>query len=73
MTDLSDITLFVEQFRRVHGHSPTQAEIADHFGVSRTVIRKRIARLVAAGELEWPTGTRRTIRQADMKGRSVEL
>jgi DNA-binding GntR family transcriptional regulator len=71
MTD-EQILGAIEEFTAQHGYSPTQAEIADQFGVSVTAIRKRILRLVNAGLCDFDPARRRTLR-ADMKGRSEPL
>jgi repressor LexA len=50
------------------GYTPSQEELAEHFGVSHTTIQNDLNALEEAGLLERPPGKRRAIRIIDTKG-----
>lgn len=58
------ILAWIKRYHRRYGETPMQAEIADHFGLSRPTIHAHIERLVAAGHLR---------RRAPRKYRNLRL
>jgi len=61
-----DILDFIEQYVRVHGFSPSLADIGRGVGLtSRSAILRRISKLRERGKLTYMDGVPRTIRRAD--------
>lgn len=55
------IMRFLVTFQRKNGYPPTQSEIADGLGVSRTAVRNHLEILVEQGLIKVPPGGRRRI------------
>lgn len=59
-----------------HGFQPSGAEMARHFGVTKTAIQARLKNLARRGFIEYGTGTREraiVLTQVFFKAHAVEL
>ena len=53
-----DLLSAVERFTEEHGYSPTDPELAQMLGISRSAVQNHIRILMKEGRLERPSGTR---------------
>jgi Mn-dependent DtxR family transcriptional regulator len=68
-----DVLEAIERFTGLYGFPPTQREIGEMCGVSERAVRKRLAKLEETGEVTWEPKKKRTVRRADMKGKSIPM
>lgn len=71
-SDNTRIAGFVREFSAKHGYPPSQIEIARHFGLSPSGVRRRLVKAADDGAISWDPSKRRSIRTTDMKHRGVE-
>lgn len=73
MISSSDVLRYIRRYVQANQMPPTQGEIAVHFGVSESTVRRRLLELRGEGLVEMPTGRRRALRVPGGKARRHEL
>jgi repressor LexA len=57
-----DIYKYIASYPEMHGRAPSQREIAEYFGLSRSTVREHISCLIHKGYILNPNGVHRVIK-----------
>jgi SOS-response transcriptional repressor LexA len=60
----SELFNFIREFRGCHGYSPSQQEMANKLGISKTAVQKRLESMKMKNYVTWDYVIPRSVRSA---------